>query len=88
MEGLITVVEITAVSYLIGLWCKQSERVKDKFIPCIVGTVGAVMGAITLYVAPQIMPTDNIVSAIAIGIASGFGATGINQLVKQLGKDE
>ena len=52
------------------------------------GLCGAVLGIVSYYVAPQIMATDNVITAIAIGVVSGFAATGIDQIGKQMNKED
>ena len=85
--GVASVAAITMIAYLIGEACKAVEKVPDKWIPVICGTVGAVFGVIGLKTMPD-FPAGDFVNAIAVGIVSGFAATGINQVVKQLSKDE
>lgn len=85
--GVASVAAITMIAYLIGEACKAAEKVADKWIPVICGTVGAVFGVIGLKTMPD-FPAGDFVNAIAVGIVSGFAATGINQVVKQLSKDE
>ena len=83
MDTLIaTVGAITVISYLVGMGCKAWGKV-DKWIPVIVGTVGAVLGVVGLYTISDFPATD-VLNAIAVGIASGLASTGANQIVKQL----
>lgn len=84
--GVANVAAITMIAYLIGEACKAAEKVPDKWIPVICGTTGALFGVIGLYVMPT-FPASDIVNALAVGIVSGFAATGINQVVKQLSKE-
>ena len=79
---LIQVVAITVICYLIGMIVKISP-LDDKWIPCIVGLLGAVLGVVGMYVMPE-FPAHDIMNAIAIGIVSGLAATGAHQLGKQL----
>jgi hypothetical protein len=55
----------------------------DKWIPIIVGVCGGVLGAVGLRFMPG-YPADNIIDAVAVGIASGLAATGLHQVGKQL----
>lgn len=83
MDTLIaTVGAITVISYLVGMGCKAWGKV-DKWIPVIVGTVGAVLGVVGLYTISD-FPAQDVLNAIAVGIASGLASTGANQIVKQL----
>ena len=83
MDTLIaTVGAITVISYLVGMGCKAWGKV-DKWIPVIVGTVGAVLGVVGLYTISD-FPAQDVLNAVAVGIASGLASTGANQVVKQL----
>lgn len=82
----VTVAAISMMCYLVveGVKCTP---LNTKWLPVIAGLLGGGLGVAALYVMPD-FPTDNIMSAIAIGIESGLAATGINQVFKQLTKDE
>ncbi len=81
--GIASVAAITVIAYLIGQACKASEKISDNWIPVICGCVGAVLGIVGLKVMPDFPATD-AVTAVAVGIVSGFAATGINQVYRQL----
>ena len=81
--GIAGVAAITVIAYLIGAGCKACALIEDKWIPVICGTAGAVLGVAGLYVIPDFPATD-VINALAVGIVSGFAATGINQVYKQL----
>jgi hypothetical protein len=76
------VVGITIICYLIGMAVKVSP-LDDKWIPIIVGVCGGVLGGVGLRFMPG-YPADNIIDAVAVGIASGLAATGLHQVGKQL----
>ena len=78
-----TVVAIVVICYLVGLMCKQLPKVKDNFIPSIVGILGGVLGVVGMYVIPD-FPANNVLDAVAVGIVSGLASTGANQAVKQI----
>lgn len=78
-----TVVAIVVICLLAGMVCKQLPKVKDNFIPSIVGTLGGILGVVGMYVIPE-FPANNILDAIAVGIVSGLASTGANQVVKQI----
>lgn len=85
--GIASVAAITVIAYLVGIACKASDYVTDEWIPVICGTVGALLGIIGLKIMPD-FPANDVLTAVAVGIVSGFAATGINQAVKQLSKPE
>ncbi len=81
-----TVSCIVVVCYLAGMVCKAYGKI-DKWIPCIVGAVGAVLGIVGMYTIKD-FPANDVLNALAIGIASGLSSTGANQIVKQLSQKD
>lgn len=81
--GITGVAAIAVICYLIGMGLKAWDAFDDRKIPVLMGICGAILGVIAFYFAPQIIPAEDIITAIAIGIVSGFTATGINQIYKQ-----
>ncbi len=86
--GIAGVAAITVICYLVGAGVKVS-KLDSKFIPVIVGAAGGILGVVGFFFMPD-FPAADVVTAVAVGIVSGLSATGINQVVKQLGgtKDE
>lgn len=85
--GLPTCVVVVALVYLVGIAVKNIEAIDDKWIPVICGVVGAPLGVLAWRVVPD-FPASDYLTAIAVGIVSGLAATGVNQVFKQLKKDE
>ena len=85
--GMATVVVITIIAYLAGEFVKLLPFVKNNWIPVICGFVGGCLGAVGLYVLPEFPATD-VMTAVAVGIVSGFAATGVHQVYKQLYPEE
>jgi len=56
---------------------------KYKHIPVLCAALGGILGAICFVAITDFIPADNIVNAVAIGLASGWAATGVNQTIKQ-----
>lgn len=76
---------IVVICYLAGLICKTiGNETLDKFIPCICGILGAILGVVIFLTIPNFIPAENWAVAIAIGIVSGLSATGANQIYKQI----
>lgn len=82
-----TVAAIVIICYLIGMGVKAVEKIANKYIPVIVGIAGGILGVIGMYIMPE-FPASDVLNAISIGIASGLASVGVNQIGKQLGKDE
>ena len=81
--GIVGVAAITVICYLVGEIVKASG-INNKYIPCVVGVAGGILGVAGMFIMPDFPATDYI-TAIAIGIVSGLASTGANQLVKQIG---
>lgn len=80
--GITSVGSITVICYLVASLIKQT-RVNNKWLPIICGVLGGILGV----VAPAVVrdfPAGDSLTACAVGIVSGFAATGINQVLKQL----
>lgn len=90
MTEVITVPAIVFICYFIGFCVKTfvpTDKI-DKFIPCICGICGAILGLVVFYTIPGYLDASNWLTALEIGIGSGLAATGINQIGKQLTKKE
>lgn len=84
--GIASVAAITVVCYLAGLVVKASPWNNDRYIPIACGLVGGVLGVAGLYLGMPDFPAGDPLTALAVGIASGLAATGVNQAAKQLSK--
>lgn len=81
--GIASVAAITAIAYLIGMAVKATGAA-DKWIPTICGAAGLVLGVVAWAVGVKDFPAHDWLNAAAVGIASGWAATGVHQSVKQL----
>ena len=79
----VPVVWLCLICLLIGQGVKASG-LDNKFIPIICGVAGGVLGIAGMFIMPDFPATDYITAA-AVGIVSGFAATGVNQVFKQMG---
>ena len=84
--GLVPVVAITVLCYLVGVVCKSTSKVADEKIPAIMGVSGAILGVVASITKMPEFADFHILTAIAVGVVSGFAATGINQVFKQAKK--
>lgn len=85
--GFIPCPAIVIIVYMIGAAAKNIDAIDDKWIPCICGIAGAPLGLLAMRLVPDFAASDPL-TAIAIGIASGLAATGVNQIIKQQRKTE
>ena len=80
--GITGIAAITVACYLIGLIVKASP-LDSKWIPIICGIAGGVLGIVGMMIISD-FPARDYINAAAVGIVSGFAATGINQVGKQM----
>lgn len=79
----VPVAGVAVICYLIGMGVKISP-IDDKYIPLIVGVCGGILGVVGMFTGMPEFGSEHILNAIAIGVVSGLGATGVDQLWKQL----
>lgn len=84
--GIAGVAAITVVSYLIGAIVKASN-LKNKWIPIICAGSGLVMGIAGMFIMPD-FPANDYITAAAVGIVSGWAATGLDQTISKLSNKE
>ena len=77
---------LVPVLYLIGSMIKHTEKIKDKFIPAILGAIGVVLSAI------YVIATEGFsLMSVFISITQGVLVTGVavyvNQLIKQTSEE-
>lgn len=78
---------IVVLCYLIGAAVKVSG-IGDRWIPVIAGLCGGLLGLLGLWIGvPDLNGTDPLTAA-AVGVMSGLTAVGVNQVWKQMKKDE
>lgn len=86
--GIASFAAITVAAYLVGYIWKTADKLPDKWIPCVCGVTGCILGIVAYLIKVPDFPANDIINAAAVGIMSGFAATGINQIYKQLTKDD
>lgn len=75
------------VCYILGTFIKQTEKIKDKYIPALLGFFTVVLTAI--YVAAmEGISLMGLFTSITQGILIAGTAVYVNQLIKQGGKKE
>ena len=81
----VPVAGIAVICYLIGMGIKISP-LDDRWIPLCVRICGGILGVVGLVTGMPEFSSMHILNAIAVGVVSGLGATGLDQTFKQLKK--
>ena len=83
---------IVILCYIMGEIYKfifQNKKDLYKLIPIILSCFGGVLGIFIYLTSPEIMlSASNVWGALVIGIISGIGSTGTNQIIKQILKQK
>ena len=80
--GIVAVPVIAVICFLIGEAVKLAPINKD-WIPVICGFCGGILGVIAMKFMPD-FPAHDVLTAIAVGIVSGWGAVGVYETWKNL----
>lgn len=80
--GIAAIPVITVICYGVAEVIKATQ-LDNKWLPAICIVLGAVLGVVALYAAPNVTPATDILTALAIGIVSGGFATSVHQTIKQ-----
>jgi hypothetical protein len=57
-----------------------------RFLPILATIIGIILGLVIYFTLPNMAIAENVLYAILVGGVSGLGATGTNQIIKQLSK--
>ena len=80
--GITGVAAITVLCFLLGQAVKATGKL-CRWIPVICGAAGCVLGILGWKLIPDFPAYDPIIAA-AVGVVSGFAATGVHQVYKQI----
>ena len=89
--GIVSGPVIVVLCLLIGKAWKTANSLDDKWIPCVCGASGLILGVL-IWLTDGIYHVDwfgiaDPWMAAAVGVVSGFAATGVHQAFKQHLKD-
>ena len=73
--GIVSVPVIAVICFLVGEAVKLSP-INKGWIPVICGVVGGILGVVAMKVMPE-FPAHDILTAIAVGIVSGWASCGM-----------
>ena len=83
---------LAVVLYFVGMWIKKTETISDKYIPIILGIIGIALASVYVVATVSIGNTQEIAMAVFTAIVQGVLVAGlstyVNQIFKQIGKDE
>ena len=97
MEQLVNYVKpelliVAVVLYFMGLFLKEAQPVKDKYIPLILGGISVVVCAVYVFASSEFKSVQDAVMGIFTAFTQGILTAGlstyINQVIKQLNKEE
>lgn len=85
-------VVVAIVCYFIGMGLKSTTLVKDKLIPAILGIVAIILSCIYVIATTALVTPQDWAMALFTGLTQGILMAGlstyVNQMVKQLEKEE
>ena len=88
MFGFTSIPTIAIIVYELANFVKHKKLFPNKYLPEFCGATGAVISITCYFMKIPWLGANDIFTAIAVGIASGFTAVGANQVIKQKQKGE
>lgn len=83
---------LAIVLYFLGIAIKNTEVIKDKYIPLVLGFVGILFSAIYVVATSSVASYQDVLTIIFTSIVQGILVAGasvyVNQLIKQSNKEE
>lgn len=76
-------IPVIAIICLLAVQAIKATPLDNKWLPVISGALGGVLGIVAMLTMPE-FPAKDVLTALAYGIVSGLGATGLHQAYKQL----
>lgn len=77
---------LSVVLYFIGLWIKQSELIKDKYIPLVNGAVGIILCSLYVLATVSSYTLRECLLALFTAVTQGILVAGLSTYVNQIGK--
>lgn len=63
---------------------KNAPAIWTSLIPVWAAVLGIALGLVAYFLVPEVMPAENALVAVLVGLASGLGAVGVHQVGKQI----
>lgn len=77
---------LSVALYFLGLWIKQSELIKDKYIPLVNGAVGIILCALYILSTVSSYTFRECLLALFTAVTQGILIAGLSTYVNQIGK--
>lgn len=78
--------------YFLGMWLKKAAFLKDKYIPLILGAVGIFFCGLWVASVYQFESPQEVFAGVFAAVTQGILVAGlstyVNQIIKQLNKEE
>lgn len=85
-------VVVAVVLYFVGIGLKKAQYFADKHIPVTLGAAGVLLAALYVFGTSTVTTVQEICMAVFTAIVQGLLVAGlstyVNQLIKQIGKEE
>lgn len=83
---------LAAVLYVLGMGCKRSGTIADKWIPYILGGAGILLACLYVFGVSDLSSASQVLTALFTGVTQGLLCAGasvyVNQMVRQTAKRE
>jgi hypothetical protein len=80
------------VIYFIGVGMKNTKKIKDEYIPVLLGVCGVFLASLWVIATCNVITYRDIIMALFTAITQGIlvcaGSVYINQVIKQANKDK
>lgn len=77
---------LAIVLYFLGIAMKQSQTIKDKYIPAALGAIGIILAGIWVVATCPLGNLQEIAMAVFTAIVQGILVAGLSTYVNQVGK--
>ena len=83
---------VSVVLWLVGTAVKKTEKIRDKYIPLILGAAGILLCGIWVLATSELAGVHCVAMAVFTSVVQGILVAGlsiyVNQMVKQMKKEE
>lgn len=91
MESALEIISVPVIAGIVyfvmavyKILVKDAPAIWTSLIPVWAAVLGIALGLVAYFLVPEVMPAENALVAVLVGLASGLGAVGIHQVGKQI----